>query len=180
MDAGVLGDLLLCARVPADRGFQFVPHAQNLAGSLMVSQAKVLAGALMAGSPDVSFRRQPNQEELAARIRAAQGYAGLDRKAMAKVLNTTPATLDRKLRKRQEVSALTWDDAWAVADATGLPLAFFAADFDRLHELVPDDVPLPASRVIEEAAKRSVRRRREQRGASEETPGAPGASGGAA
>ena len=111
----------------------------------MVSQAKMSAGAGLAQSRTMVFRRQPDQGELAARIRAAQAYAKLDRADMARALSTTPSTLDRKLGKRNEASELTWDDAWAAAAATGLPYAFFAADLDgRLRDLVPDDVPLPA------------------------------------
>lgn len=121
------------------------------------------------------FRRQPDQEELAARIRAAQGYAQLERADMAAALDTTPSTLDRKLRKRKEVSELTWQDAWAAADATGLPLAFFAADFSRLNELVPDDVPLPKSRTPRGAIRRAQvtgkRAGRRLRGNPQASPG---------
>lgn len=120
----------------------------------------------------MALRRQPDQIEMAARIRAAMGYARVDRAELAAHLGTSPQTLDRKLGKRKEHSAITWDDVWATAELTQLPSAFFVADYDRLGELVPDDVPIPASQVLVDAASRAARRRRKPPGASEGTPDA--------
>lgn len=186
MDARVLGDLALGARVATDRFLQFMPHANILAYSLMLGQAKMFASLGLALSAPVKRQRQPNQDELAARIRAAQAYAQLSRGDMARALETTPATLDRRLRKRAETSELTWQDAWNAAHATGLPEAFFTADFSRLHEITPVEVPLPrgaraaAIQQARDVAQRAGRRPSESpRAAPGTRPGAGGVGTGA-
>lgn len=73
------------------------------------------------------------EPEWARRVRAATAYAGIEQKAMAAHLGMSESTFRRTLSRnldRYKRNALLAE----VADITGLPLAFFTADFTVLEE----------------------------------------------
>ena len=85
---------------------------------------------------------EPNAEEVARRLRAALAYAEMPQAEAAKVIGKGLSTLARTLdAKGGELRAATWDEVWKIADACGLPRAWFSADLARLQEIVPDDLP---------------------------------------
>jgi transcriptional regulator with XRE-family HTH domain len=85
-------------------------------------------------------------DELAKRLRAARGYAGLSQEGLAAQVGISPATLkrvesgQRSLRRFERQAFIA-----AVADATGLPVRWFTVDFETLaapeslSEAVPRD-----------------------------------------
>jgi hypothetical protein len=84
----------------------------------------------------------PDPEEAARRLRAAIAYAGMSQPDAARVIGKGLSTLARTLdAKGGELRAATWDEVWKIADACGLPRAWFTADLTRLQEIVPDGQP---------------------------------------
>lgn len=70
-------------------------------------------------------------------------YAGMNRTDAAAAMGTTPGTLDRITgRKGGETKLATWQQLWQLAERAGLPTEWFAADFDRMREIVPPGLPV--------------------------------------
>lgn len=67
-------------------------------------------------------------------------YANLGREEAAAAMHISPSTLDRVIGKRSGTPrGADWDQLMALADAAGVPFAWFWADFDRLDEIAPAD-----------------------------------------
>jgi hypothetical protein len=90
----------------------------------------------------MSSMSEPDPKEAARRLRAAIAYAGMPQSEAAQVIGKGLSTLARTLdAKGGELRPATWDEVWKIADACGLPRAWFTADLTRLQEIVPDDMP---------------------------------------
>ena len=109
--------------------------------------------------------QQDTRDEVARRIRAARGYAGLSRARLAKRIATRMSD--------SGFSAGTlklWEDGGTVgpvpphkrnvvAAACGLPPAFFTADFNRLHEITgPPDLARAFEQELREATEQDEQR----------------------
>lgn len=119
----------------------------------------------------------PDPHEMAARINAAAAYANLSRTGMARALRIHPSTYDRMTGKRSATRGATWAECARVAEVAGLPYAFFGADFLRLPEISPPELPLPrddprelAIRLTQGAVDRAVRRRTSRQKRAARTP----------
>lgn len=83
--------------------------------------------------------------ETAKRVRAAVAYYGpRSDSAVAKGVGTSVRTLQRW--KVLGLEAMTVTEVRKLAAFCGLEPDFFTADFTRLREIVPEDVPLLATR----------------------------------
>jgi len=127
----------------------------------------------------------PDPEEAAARINAAAAYANYDRAGMAAALGVSPSTYDRMTGKRSGKRGATWAECARVAEVAGLPYAFFGADFLRLSEISPPELPLPrddprelAIRLTQGAVDRAARRRASRQRRAARTPRAADAADG--
>lgn len=98
--------------------------------------------------------------EVARRVRAAMAYLDVDRLELARILNISPATLDRISGKRSGLPrGATEREQALIAEACGLPPDWFRCDLDRLNE-----IPLPGALVSRpETSAREARRRRAKR-----------------
>lgn len=80
---------------------------------------------------------------MARRVRAAMAYGKVKREDAAKVMGTSPGTLDRIAgQKGTETKRPEWDQLWALADKANLPREWFSADLSRLREIVPAGSPV--------------------------------------
>lgn len=86
-----------------------------------------------------------------ARVRAAAAYSGLKRdEYAAKVSGVSPSQIDLWRGKRATgAPPKTINDYERLAEAAGLPLAFFFTDFDAMADNLREDTPEEVRRYIE-------------------------------
>lgn len=95
---------------------------------------------------------------LAARVRAAMAYGNLTRAEAARAMHISPGTLDRITGKRADSPRRpTAEELKRLAEACGMPFAWFWADLDRLDEIAPPDRAPALYRAGAEAADRAAR-----------------------
>jgi transcriptional regulator with XRE-family HTH domain len=81
--------------------------------------------------------REPEQPEIARRIKAALSYGHVSRTAAAAAMSVSPSHLDR-FTARDARYVPSWSQLWALAEICGLPPEWFSADLLRLSEIVTD------------------------------------------
>lgn len=91
--------------------------------------------------------------ELAARARAALAYAGVEYREIYEALHVDRTTFARKLGKKgsDRRSTLSEKEIAYIVERTGVPEAWFTADFSRLAE-IPSPPPRAVPDVAAEAA----------------------------